>query len=305
MKITRAVSVLLTGLVVAGCSAGEPDGQGAGQEPPTVENLTVRTGADIRLPLDSYRLTAEQINQFAKASELLAADCMKRYGFTWEVYGGDVAAVKDAPQAERYGLISADSAARYGYHPTPDTAAEDTGRSFKRKVEPTPEMLMVYGAKGAKTDADWKGAAIPEGGCLGEAERKLEDGAPDSYVGGEVQNIKNEVFAQVESDPRLKKAMDAWSSCMKSSGYDYKNIWDANNDTRWQQGSAASPTEIATATADVECKFKSKLPSVYLSLETAYENQRIDSNAEEMSAFKAGVETRMKNAADILAKNPA
>jgi hypothetical protein len=163
------------------------------------KSRVVSTGADITLPFDSYFMSTPQANQFDRAAQILARDCMKRFGFDWRIR---VTAVKVevAPKAGRYGLIDADAAATYGYHATPDEA--DTGGDAG--VKPDAATAMVYFGNGPSTYA---GQTVPKGGCLGEARSKLAEGAPVSLSTQELRGLQNELYHKAQADRRVQAAM--------------------------------------------------------------------------------------------------
>jgi hypothetical protein len=249
----------------------------------------VNTGADITLPFDSYFMSTPQANQFDRAARILARDCMKRFGFDWRIRTTEVEA---APKAGRYGLIDADAAAAYGYHATPDEAGPvgDAG------AKPDAAMAMVYFGNGPSTYA---GQPVPKGGCLGEARGKLAEGGPASLSMQELRGLENELYHKAQVDRRVQAAMAGWRTCMKSAGYDYDDIWKANNDPRWT-GSQPAPEEIPTAKADVACKKRVELAGIWLTVETAYELESIQQRAGAFDAVRKSLDAQVANAARVV-----
>jgi hypothetical protein len=254
------------------------------------KSRVVSTGADITLPFDSYFMSTPQANQFDRAAQILARDCMKHFGFDWRIRVTEVK-VEVAPKAGRYGLIDADAAATYGYHATPDEA--DTGGDAG--VKPDAATAMVYFGNGPSTYA---GQTVPKGGCLGEARSKLAEGAPVSLSTQELRGLQNELYHKAQADRRVQAAMAGWRTCMKSAGYDYDDIWKANNDPRWT-GPQPAPEEIPTAKADVTCKKRVDLAGIWLTVETAYELESIQQRAGAFDAVRKSLDVQVENAARV------
>jgi hypothetical protein len=92
--------------------------------------------------------------------------------------------------------------------------------------------------------------------------------------------------------------MDGWRTCMKSAGYDYDDIWKANNDPRWA-GPQPAPEEIPTATADVTCKKKVDLAGIWLTVEAAYELEAIHQRSEAFDAVRKALDVQVRNSARV------
>ncbi|MGH8826651.1 MAG: hypothetical protein ACRDVZ_03415, partial [Jiangellaceae bacterium] len=183
----------------------------------------------------------------------------------------------------------------YNLPPVPekiDPDKDDVGAWNPSEVE----LLVVKGpeAGSANVPDDTQGNPLPDGGCGGEATAALggfsEDfGLPDGLTG--------ESYERAESDSRVKAAVDEWAACMDRAGYEYESIWEPNN-ADWPD--PAGPEEIAVATADVACKAETNLAGIWLAVETAYQNQLIEENAEKLAELKAWRDNYLHNAAEAL-----
>jgi hypothetical protein len=132
------------------------------------------------------------------------------------------------------------------------------------------------------------GLSVPDGGCVGEAQRQLGAEIPADIDVDLVENLAFSAFKRSESDSRIEAATVKWAECMLAVGYQYAAPSEAAGDPRWAEPpDHASPAEIAVATADVECKHKVNFGGVWLAVESAYQMQRIEENAERLNELKA------------------
>lgn len=287
----RTPGALLTIVVLAvgACSAPKPDDGSAAFEAALAHPRHVGAGGDITLPFDAYLLRPDQAADVDRAAQTLAVACMRRFGLPWRVR----AARPGTPtRGDRYGLIDPAEAERYGYHPPPDRAG-----SSPAAAKPGAEVMMVYFGDGPDTYA---GKPVPHGGCLGESRDKLSEGAPIPLAPEQLQQMQNDLYRKAQVDARVRAVMDRWRECMRAAGYDYADIWRANNDPRW---TAPEPTglERATAAADVTCKRGTDLASVWLTVETAYQERAIAAQRPAFDAVRRGLDTQVRRAHEVLA----
>jgi hypothetical protein len=291
-----AVLVATCGLVVS-CTSGP----GSDSEPKLGPLRAVKAPADVTLPLDADRLSQREYLTVQRAAWRLTRDCVRRFGGEYTV--PESAVVANLPQLEhdnerRYGLLDGDSAAARGYNVAPDQLPPPVDRSTA--WNPTDaEKLLVRGASGGVADVpkDVAGNPLPSGGCQGEADRKLSDGAkspPNEHLG---EQLSLETFQRSGNDSRVHAAMAKWSACMKSAGYSYQTIWDPN-DKKWPD--PAGQEEIATAKADVACKVESNLAAIWMQVETAYQKRKLEERAQELELAQQFARTTARNAARVV-----
>lgn len=146
----------------------------------------------------------------------------------------------------------------------------------------------------------YEGKAIPEGGCIGQAQREVEGAAAGSTVTNELGYAAWEAS---NTDSRVLAGFSEWSRCMATAGFDYKTPMDANNDQRWA-GPKASSEEIAVAVADVKCKKVTNLVGIRLAVDTAYQLRAIAANSEKLQSLRVALDRQGSNAAAVLAKHP-
>ncbi|WP_327691165.1 hypothetical protein OG870_18735 [Streptomyces sp. NBC_00461] len=275
-----AAAVLLTG-----CSgAGDDDGARASAAPdssiaPKSSSLT----ADLALPVESYVFSESDMGLLTHAMNDLARDCMKAKGFDYrpdETDTPDIGVVD-----RRYGIANSYTAATYGYHfPTP--------RTGRANVQALGEAGRI--ALSGKPRAD--GRLDPDGGCVGEAKRRLA-GDKGTFGPDEIaRRINMDSYVRSEKDPRVLAAFRGWSSCMAARGYRYGSPMDAIDDPRFGKPTTES-TEISTARADVECKKKTGLVRTWFDVESAMQQSEIDKNAESLARIKRHKEDQLKRAA--------
>ncbi len=143
----------------------------------------------------------------------------------------------------------------------------------------------------------FNGKTIPDGGCLGAAQREVE-GATDLSM--PVQ-LAFDAWTASKSDSRVVAAFAKWSMCMAGSGYHYSTPMEANNDPKWS-GEKASAEEIAVAVADLNCKKTTNLVGIRMAVDAAYQREAISQHGVELNAIKAGLVRQAATASAILAK---
>jgi hypothetical protein len=286
-------------VVVAAIVAGGLLGTSAGlsqSEPELGEVPHIESYDDVVFPLDSYHLPPEQRIDLARADDFLVLDCMRRYGFEFEL---PVRTVEPELEKNRViGLVDADEAARFGYKPP--WYAEYTQRVNEAKSEQVKwpaEMVDVLYGNGPTTV---NGVEVPEGGCDAEARRLLGRntvGMPgDENFIIRLEWVSGEL---AEKDSRLKAAFAKWSECMRVAGYDYQDPWQANSDPAFTE--EVSAHEIEVATTDVACRNKHNVNGIWVAVRTAYQDRLIEANAEALREHDSAKDKQVQPATEVLA----
>ncbi|HCT75448.1 MAG TPA: hypothetical protein DGG94_11030 [Micromonosporaceae bacterium] len=247
---------------------------------------------NLSLPLDSYIPDGTAISTLERAQSIMFAQCMKRFGFDLSAPEPKLRPAKR--NQERYGLADENQAKLTGYRPA-------ASRPKPPHVAPTdlgPNAEAVAEGTGQRT---YQGQSVPNDGCLGEARRKLLDGAPASKNPDLAIGLAGASFEESQQDSRTKKVFLEWRSCMKEAGYDYESPRDPNNDPALAGRQEPSALEIAVATTDVRCKAKVDLISVWASVEAAYQQRAVETKSQELAIVKKQLEIQLRNAANILA----
>jgi hypothetical protein len=291
----RAGLRLAVVMAVAGC-AGSPS-QSAGGEPPIDQWLTITDTSAYALPLESYRLGSHNLRTAGKAEDILLARCVRRFGFD----------IPPAPErkppasgiGERYGITDEQRVQTRGYHgpvSPPNTAGQAAAPAGAGSGGYPPDVEAIVTGRG---QSSYNGQPVPEGGCVGEARRKLAQGAPTPAGLDRGERLSLETYEVSQRDSRVVKVFADWSACMQRSGHSYATPRNANNDPAF---GSKEPTarEITVAVADVRCKKETNLVSVWATVETAYQKRAIEQNAEELAVLKRNFEIQEKNAADVV-----
>jgi hypothetical protein len=275
---------------VSACSSGIPSvpavggPAGAGQlglkaEPPLGRVPVVDGSAALHLPLDPYFLSPSQIVTVEAAERKAEQACIHRYlpGVALGTYGRPVLQGASSQPLEYLDPVQA---ARYGYHdPTIDKEISEVS------LEMGSQALAVDAGRAAVVN----GLRVPSGGCRVVGVDTVIKGIPASLL--PTGNANQDTIAGTariidqmvtQNDSRAISANRKWSSCMAGFGYDYANPWAAANDKRWFLANVPAPkaqrppitsTEVRAAAADVTCRSRVDLYSMYWAVAAAYQNE--------------------------------
>lgn len=285
--VKRTRMIVLTVAVSFFCAACSPPDA----TPPEVDEIHPVTSAkDIVLPFHEYQLSAAELNVVERATAVLAKDCMNRFELDWPAPAAELADTDGTGNGDRYGVIDRAEVAEWGYHRPPEQ------QEPREETSPAPEAVMVYTGRGA---SEVGGRRVPEGGCVGEARRHLTGNAPTGMSGADLASLDQQIFQRAQADDRVRAAMGDWRECMVRFGYHYTDVWTANNDVRWG-GPAPEPEELATATADLDCREESNLVPIWLAVETAYQRRAVADRADDFTVLRTRLTTTIENASHVL-----
>ncbi|MFI6623594.1 hypothetical protein [Streptomyces sp. NPDC050528] len=285
----RPVLALAVALpLLAGCGQDERESAPAG-----------RTGAAAPanpatwvLPLQAYLPDPEQEDLLFDALEQAKSVCMKRFGFDYRPAEPLPDMGPDTLTDLRYGIHDRNVAATYGYKPAGDMTAyqEETRRLLEAsELGPEEEAAMTGQRDGSAT-----GGSFPEGGCGGEAYRRVHGSLdPASTL---AMDLSNEAYAKAQRSERVRSVFRSWSACMADSGYTYDEPMDAPNDPRFA-ASTADPEEVATALADLACREKSKVAEVWFDEEAGLQRRLAERHIQELKKAGQALEAALKAAA--------
>jgi hypothetical protein len=303
---TTLVLVLLTGACTPAPAAGGE---------PLVDHIPVLTSPrELVLPFDAYFYTNEMYVAMLRAAVRLTSDCMARFGAS---YPSDVPDSGRVPgitfpdfsrwNETRYGVFDLESAMTRGYNrrePDDPYNQRDPDPLVSRRdgLHLSEQELFLLNGRASRDFADVSqlpidpdGRPLPDDGCWGEANRLISDG--HTFV--PVHNMfANETLRLSKADSRVVAAVAAWSECMKARGYAYADVSDPRK-RQWPE--PPGEEEIATATADVECKIQTNLVGTRYAVESAYQRRIIDENAELFARQRAFLDAVTRNAARVLA----
>jgi hypothetical protein len=296
--------------LLAGCSNG-PGGtssQGEKQPKPTVSKIPGVTSitkltdtADLALPVDTYMPTGHALLQTTDAMTTLEQRCVSRFGLRYTPTEAQLP--NFSKNSRRYGVPESLQVAReFGFHMT-----QNDPRSLPKHLgtPPSPEVRTVLTATASQGGlvSSYHGMRLPDGGCVGEADRAITGGDVDQRAGHSpmAEQIRAHSFEYSTLDPRVIAAQTAWKKCMSAQGYtNYKKTFDASGDERWN-AAAATSQEIAVAVADWQCAKQVNLVGIWFAVESAYQNDQIDKHAEELQQAREGLLQQSKRVATVLA----
>lgn len=306
--LVLAASAVALALLLTGCSPSGSDGPGP--EPAIGAVPTLLESRALVFPLAPYVPDARQLGMLDEAQDVLVDQCMRRYGFRYQLRRKAAAADKHG-ESRRYGLSDAAEAARLGYE-NPEMGS--TAKPPQQPLGPN-EQLVLHGLEVdpskpvpmSQEEAETSDAAttvvggrkVPAGGCLRESALKLYAPTADTLDGMVAHSFGFDGFARSRKDSRVVKAIGAWSACMAEHGYTVDNPMDPppGIDEAHLSGAQA----IATAGQDVDCKQRTNLVGTWYTVETAYQKQLIERNAETLDRARKQLDERMRLAASLIA----
>jgi len=303
------LALLLFAILQGACGAAEeagPDPNHLNVDGPpaitTMPEMVSVTGKS--LPLEAFQIGPQALSTISLARQLLIADCMKRFGYTYEIQPSGPPAQADR-LSRRYGITDAASAARWGYGGPPGQAPTSKPR---RSADPNQALVLTGWPNGRiqpggtpPAGQNVGGLEVPQGGCSGEAGRKLT-GDDAGQIGDDplVRDIDASAYSKAESDPRVLDMQAKWSACMREKGYDYPHSL-AVVDAITRTGGDAPAAEIQTALADVECKGRTNYIGIWFTVESAYQNALIEKNFQALTTIKARADRQISMATSVVA----
>lgn len=275
--LSRAAAVLAAALLVLGTAhaARTP----ASPSLPETGVLTAVTGnADLRLPLQRYRLPAEPAREIEKARRQAIAACAARFGV---LYTDSTPTEADEAQVQsrRYGILNLRQASADGYHlPSSRTTSASQSdewspseKEYRVVTGRTPDGTAV---PASASPFDSRGTPLPAGGCEREAQQRLGEGL--GAAARFLDHLEERSYRAAERDPRVQDAWSAWARCMSSKGYSYRSPWEPND--HYTGENQISAEERRTAEDDVRCRQSTGLSSLWLAVEVGYQQQLVTQN---------------------------
>jgi hypothetical protein len=312
--VRKLLPLALTALLaVTACQSGG-DGDGAGDDARDLNTMD-------SLPLQAYLPDQESGGTKAidRAQWILAGQCMLRLGFTgfktfdvrsvestYPVRKGTSTGSGEVGDDTPYGVDDPDLAAEYGYHRRPREEPAE------RPLEwPGDQYTALTGRFESGDSRRAHGNPVPEGGCLGEANRKLYGSGPEpAEIGGirltgyytVAMKLWSDARARAMKDPAWKKADRAWADCMKDAGLHYPDPDKASTDIAWFRTDRPSAKEKETAAADARCKLDTGYIEAVHAVETRAQRAAIDKNAKALEGRRTARERALANARKVIAE---
>ncbi|MEV6113322.1 hypothetical protein AB0L59_12585 [Streptomyces sp. NPDC052109] len=267
------------------------------------------------LPLHAYLPdpASDGAKAISRAQWILGKQCMVRLGFagfavldtkslesTYPVRRGTLVGEDMPGDDSPYGVVDPDLASEHGYH------NRRTDASAQPQEWPADQYAALTGFGGSHFA---HGHRVPEGGCLGQATRKLYGPPPEAT---KVNGLKMsgtyapalelwyESHEKASKDPAWKKADRAWSDCMKKKGFHYSDPDKASLDSDWFGHEKPSDKEKETASADARCKLDTGYVPAVHALETRAQKSVIGRNKKRLDALLAADERATRNARTVI-----
>ncbi|WP_406124244.1 hypothetical protein [Streptomyces sp. NBC_00989] len=266
IKTGSAVAMACSFLLLSACSESstKEGDKGSDEMPRNASTQKSEDSTDLRLPLDKYLLTADEQKIISQAREALIKKCMTRLGAQYEPTEQE-ASPEIGNNERRYGLNDIELAKESGYHlPGLD---QQPSENYSKTI-----LKLLRG--GIDT---YKGVSVPAKGCLGEAQGELNEvKTQESLQGAQDLNVKS--YQESQKDPAVIAAFKEWSKCMNAAGHKYTDPIAAINDKEFST-SKPGEHERKVAVADVLCKEKVNIISIWSSVESTYQMSLIKENS--------------------------
>jgi hypothetical protein len=294
--------------MLAGCSSS-PSASRTGDSVPRGSSATAGVDASkwpkavadaglvkgLTLPLQQYMQTYQDSVVIERAARSLETECMARYGFTVTF---PPAGVNPPPNADdsnmprRYGISDPTATAKYGYELPPDTTEHPPAPDLSPAA-----IAVLTGRKGlnpraGKAPSTYQGKKVPQGGCQQESFDKL--GARIDFT--LPSRLDHDSLVKSQEDPRVQKAIKAWSACMKTKGYTVADPYAAVDSATKSGSGPASQEEITRGLADIGCKKKTSLIGIWYGVDAAIQKKQVDENQLALQQLKEKNTTAVKAA---------
>ncbi|MFD4761435.1 hypothetical protein ACFWOJ_21915 [Streptomyces sp. NPDC058439] len=313
--IHRSIGVACAAVLLAACSSAADVGQTDEKSEPEVSSTpTMLSTVGLRLPLDAYDATREELAAVQEGQDALISQCMERFGFRYSPPRRLVSAATSKPNARIFGVVDPNEAAQYGYGvpgeaEAPARTPQNLTASEELALHGAPDLVPADMPKN-QAEAEEKGGskqkvngrAVPIGGCGREAFLKLYAPEPNAVDALYVFNLKSQAESRTREDSRTKAVNKYWSDCMARKGHTVADPMNATTELGIADNALASPAAITAAKADVSCKKEVNLVGVYFAVQSAYQKRQINKNAETLNLAKQQLKDRLKLAASLISQ---
>jgi hypothetical protein len=252
------------------------------------------------LPIEAYYLSAsEEYNLVNHVHIALVEACMRDLGFDTKIEelpaGGRLLAGHGGLTYRRYaGVYDPQVAAVWGYHRPEDI---DPNWVWVNPYSEAEQLAMAgdlseYSADGSRL------------GCYGKADQQLSEGLEYMVAGGLswAEPVRQLALApSYEEDPRVLAAQAAWSKCMAEAGYQLEHtLADLPIELVNFDIFPVPQVEIDMALQDVSCQQQTGVVQIVFEVETEFQLQVIEQNAEVFAQIFAEKEEVLRRAAALL-----
>ncbi|GAA0662174.1 hypothetical protein GCM10009535_47220 [Streptomyces thermocarboxydovorans] len=282
-------ALTMSTVVLAGCG-GPADRPPAGKG---TAAAAARAG-EARDLTDAERITVE------RAEEILVARCMRERGFRY--WPGPVAGLADR-QGHGYVLTDVAWAKRYGYGRELEERArrarlEDRNTAYTERLSRR-DLARYNKALDGTLEKDPLKVELPRGGtvwmprdgCRARAMAELYGDLPTWFrVKKTVQSLTALYAPDILADPRFKRAVGAWSACMRKAGHPYATPREIREQrpriTRGMSPKEARAAEVRLAVAEATCADRTPLARTARSLEKRLREEKLRPYRDDIATFR-------------------
>lgn len=264
------------------------------QTPPISTNSlrypTVLDSATLHLPVQDYMLTEEQLRTIAIARVTMVNGCLHRFKIkvstplmpTGPNLYGPISLTD-----RRYGITDPVLATKFGFGLGP--------RDPRLQIKPAQPTLGPDGQTALTGQGRSKlgGQIVPDGGCLAEADRRLDSHKLQGVDPELPQRLQFQSFEWSRNDPKVRTAFQAWSNCMLHHRYHYNDPLAASADPQFTGSTSVSKQAIAVALTDISCKRRTNLVGIWFGVESDYQKRQIQTHANAFERAKAALDARV------------
>jgi hypothetical protein len=298
MRTRTGLCLLACCAALTACTANAPSRPDAAVTTPAVGRPPAPASAEAALSSEAFTpyaalgLSSNDGLAPGESTSALAGVCM-----TAEGYPGAAAAAQADPVdlGQNDGLVAATHSGGWGYL----TAADAQQYGFLGSGEAVSALGLYSGPVTNFASLPQAEQAVANK-CITIEQDFVNavDGGPLAGIG----TLSNDIATDMQHDPAVKNATQAWSACVAGNGYDFdKPQAMARQETLAAYGigngpgpkninpaaavsAAANQAQIAAAVADAGCTQSSDLAGIYFAVQASYEQQLVSANQQALSA---------------------
>lgn len=282
----------------------------------TEEGTTGTDVTDTRLPtpLAAYALTAREMATLDFARRALWRECLKGFGFDYPVpsYKDLVSrhlALEEVTVSRWFGITNRDTAKVYGMLlPSNEWASDEV------ELMDSPELSLVLlgpvtpdGEPILDAPASIDGVVIPEGGCAGEASRRL--GAENIMNFGDMaRDLRFSSSKEFQDSSGYQELQAKWAACMSKAGYPqvkrtYNDPFATKLIASRKEADKPSAEEIEFALASIDCMEEVDVQRRALKLRADFDQALVEKHQLELQEEnRQRMDEQVRRATDEVAK---
>ena len=292
----QAAIVAAIGLLLSGCvsAAGSPDAE------PSLGAIPQITSPDqVVFPIDSFLPSVDQTVALMLEGTSLVNACVQAGGgtsaATWSVANpANSADMHPASQTDLFAVVSQyrqDGVTRSGWWGLFTDLATAAQVGYQ----------MAPGSKILALDMDVNDPLVSD--CVARVDAVSPGG---SVTAQPVVNLLPDDGPQYRpDDSRFVAVEQQWSACMKGQGFDYATPNDAIGSFTSPGGPTVTAVEKATASADIQCKIQTNLVGIGVAVQSAYDQQYIDTHREQLAALQTQIADYLAGRVQVPSQAPS